>query len=112
MNHAARIFLAPVKAGRVDAADREPECWSNGILPNRIDPATHHSTTPLLQCSIVPYFFGWPAVMTPQATRSPELPAGSLILSSALAWITRALPSASNTEVVPGLRVMPSAKTS
>jgi hypothetical protein len=37
-------------------------------------------------------------VITPQAMRSPALPAGSDFRSSALAWITRAVPPFANTE--------------
>src|SRR5205823_1622632 len=38
---------------------------------------------------------------TPQATRAPELPVGSVLKSSALACTTRALPSASHTDEGP-----------
>src|SRR6185503_3814558 len=47
-----------------------------------------------------------PLVMTPQAIRSPELPAGSVTLSSAVACTTMALPSASKTDVCPASSVM------
>ena len=36
--------------------------------------------------------------MTPHAMRSPAFPAGSLTMSSALAWITNAVPPLANTE--------------
>lgn len=37
-------------------------------------------------------------VITPQAIRSPALPAGSDFISSGFAWITRAVPPLENTE--------------
>jgi hypothetical protein len=37
-------------------------------------------------------------VITPQAMRSPALPAGSVFWSSALAWMTRAVPPLLNSE--------------
>ena len=37
-------------------------------------------------------------VTTPQAMRSPELPEGSVFISSALAWMTSAVPPLLNSE--------------
>src|SRR5205823_6434085 len=58
---------------------------------------------------------------TPQATRAPELPVGSVLKSSAVACTTRALPSASHTDegpepsescsVVVSMRPVPSGPT-
>src|SRR5207253_2033818 len=42
--------------------------------------------------------------MTPQAMRSPALPAGPVMWSSALAWTTTALPSLSKTLLAPAPR--------
>lgn len=47
------------------------------------------------------------AASTPQAMRPPALPAGSLTLSSALAWITIAAPSASSNGVAPPFIIPP-----
>lgn len=44
-------------------------------------------------------------VIVPQAMRSPAFPEGSLIRSSALAWITSAVPPLANTELLPSPRV-------
>jgi alanine dehydrogenase len=46
-------------------------------------------------------FFVVVFVITPQAIRSPELPEGSVMLSSAPTWTTMALPSASKMDVSP-----------
>src|SRR5215469_8682656 len=45
--------------------------------------------------------------MTPQAMRSPELPDGSDIKSSAFAWMTSAVPPSWKSEFVPSPRVTP-----
>src|SRR5437764_14866420 len=54
---------------------------------------------PALQAYFLPFS------ITPQAMRSPELPDGSVALSSAVAWTTMALPSWSNSEFAPAAKV-------
>lgn len=43
-------------------------------------------------------------VIVPQAMRSPALPEGSVFMSSALAWMTRAVPPFEYSEFGPSLR--------
>src|SRR5689334_22444642 len=85
-----------------------------GQTGTQLPQATHLSGSIFIdapeRAALYAYFLAFS--ITPQAMRSPELPDGSVALSSAVAWTTIALPSWSKIELAPAAKLTASVRAS